>query len=283
VGGHIHRRTIAVLLGWALIVACVDLALLLRRDDDGPKAPPPTAARVDVPATSSPQQVAPPTVHAPSSTVDTTTRNASGTLGSPSDAGGSAKVSAAPPASDTTLPTAPRAPSVACHSELSLEDSPDAPYNFLCTEDGEPITWPTNRVTLYSAGLTGQQKSALQLALAEFQQASGLTVVRVGTPSADIVMTDGPLSNDEGGHASVHYTCSTSCAFDHADVILASDRSFTDGLWVTTMLHELGHVAGLDHVARSSEVMYPTLTLQSPLAYASGDRDGFAELARRRT
>jgi hypothetical protein len=44
------------------------------------------------------------------------------------------------------------------------------------------------------------------------------------------------------------------------------------------MVHELGHVAGLDHVQDRGQVMYPSISSQSPDGYGAGDRSGLAEL-----
>lgn len=40
------------------------------------------------------------------------------------------------------------------------------------------------------------------------------------------------------------------------------------------LLHELGHVVGLNHVASDSQVMYPTITRRASASYAAGDRAG---------
>jgi predicted Zn-dependent protease len=78
----------------------------------------------------------------------------------------------------------------------------------------------------------------------------------------------------------VHYACPRDCAFDRVTIQLSSTRELTNPWWITTVLHELGHAAGLNHVARQSEVMYPELGLLSPSAYSDGDIAGLQELAR---
>jgi len=42
--------------------------------------------------------------------------------------------------------------------------------------------------------------------------------------------------------------------------------------------HELGHVAGLDHVQDRGQVMYPSISDRSPDGYGAGDRVGLAQL-----
>jgi hypothetical protein len=44
------------------------------------------------------------------------------------------------------------------------------------------------------------------------------------------------------------------------------------------VLHELAHLVGLDHVEQRSELLYPTISTQSPDGYGPGDRAGLARL-----
>jgi hypothetical protein len=48
----------------------------------------------------------------------------------------------------------------------------------------------------------------------------------------------------------------------------------------TLYLHELGHVIGLQHTGRRSQVMYPSLSSSTPSHYAKGDRAGLKKLGR---
>jgi hypothetical protein len=45
-------------------------------------------------------------------------------------------------------------------------------------------------------------------------------------------------------------------------------------------LHELGHVMGLDHASRRSQIMYPSLNSSTPAHYGAGDRAGLKKLGR---
>lgn len=46
------------------------------------------------------------------------------------------------------------------------------------------------------------------------------------------------------------------------------------------LLHELGHVVGLNHVGSNDEVMYPTIIRRGHAGYNAGDRAGLARLGR---
>lgn len=46
------------------------------------------------------------------------------------------------------------------------------------------------------------------------------------------------------------------------------------------MLHELGHVVGLEHVANTHQLMHPMLTGSSPKGFGAGDRAGLARVGR---
>ncbi len=47
------------------------------------------------------------------------------------------------------------------------------------------------------------------------------------------------------------------------------------------ILHELGHVMGLDHTSSKEQLMYPTLTSATPKGFARGDRAGLARIGAR--
>lgn len=65
----------------------------------------------------------------------------------------------------------------------------------------------------------------------------------------------------------------------------AQNKKFAAGFGSGTtrgelLLHELGHVVGLNHVAQSAQVMYPTIRKSSRTAYASGDLTGLKRVGR---
>jgi hypothetical protein len=269
-------------MAWALLVTALDLAAVWRHDDGGSPEPVAGGRAIEAPILTAPPTTVPPSTSTTTAVPPPTTASRGTATGAKTadGSGGGAAIAPPPPSTIPTTPTEPAEPSVHCDSELALEDAPDAPYSFLCMRGDRPVTWRQQQLTLHAVGLSVDQQTALQAAIAQFQEAAGFTVIQVSNAAAQIEVSVGDLSNGEGGHATMHYTCTTTCAYDHAAIVLSQEKSLTEGVWVTTMLHELGHVAGLNHVSRSSQVMYPTLTLQSPLVYAAGDRAGFAELRR---
>jgi hypothetical protein len=44
------------------------------------------------------------------------------------------------------------------------------------------------------------------------------------------------------------------------------------------LLHEMGHLVGLDHVSDVTQIMYPSLSSSAPDGYGAGDRNGLARL-----
>jgi hypothetical protein len=67
----------------------------------------------------------------------------------------------------------------------------------------------------------------------------------------------------------------------HAVVLPSTEVSPTFGPGVTTgnlLLHELGHVVGLDHVTEAGEIMEPDLGPQAPDGYGPGDLQGLYAL-----
>jgi len=143
-----------------------------------------------------------------------------------------------------------------------------------------PVTWPNDTITLFASRLSPEQQGALTAALPQWESQGRFTVTMVSSAAAaNVTVSSRALTTTEDGRTFVHYICATTCAFDHADIELSSTRSLTNPLWITTVLHELGHAAGLNHVARNNQVMYPEIGLTSPAAYADGDIAGLKVLA----
>lgn len=277
-------RLLRMLLLAALLLFSADVGRLLTYDGDDEPAPPaavttPTTTGTTTTGTGTGTVSAPPVVPAaaPVGTGEPgTTPTQSGT-----QAGSDVVLPPPPvatPSTDAPDPSAP--PVVVCKEDPVLEDSPDAPFDFFCMSGGQPVTWATRNVTLHASGLDAVQTSALQLALAQWQTQGDFVVTQVASAAgADITIEPSALESSEGGYTSIRYTCTDTCAFDHAAMQLSSSLSLTQTVWIPIILHELGHVAGLSHVARDSEVMYPILGLESPVAYGAGDIAGLQALA----
>jgi hypothetical protein len=253
-----------VLLAAAVLVFTADVAYLLAHRDSGDV--PVGKAVVALPSEIAPPPPAP--VEPPPTSPGSSAAGSNVSVDPPSPA--------APPSADGPAP-----PTVTCKEDPGIDESPDAPYDFFCRAGEVPVTWAARELTLYVTGLDSLQSSALAIALAQWQTHTGFVITRrVNVPDgADITIEPAPLDTAEGGFTSVRYGCAAACAFEHADVQLASTLGLTDTLWVPIILHELGHVAGLSHVSRSSEVMFPVLGITSPVAYGTGDIAGLRALA----
>ena len=278
------QRTVSAVLVWALLVAAVGVVVALLwhqtpRPSAAPRSRSPSTIPAAVPRVETPE---PAPASQPAATTPLTAVAPARVAPEPSaEPEPSENSDPTPPGPPTTVAGSVSAPAVAvsCHADLALQDSPDAPYSFLCTSGTTPVSWPDNTIRLFTTGLTPAQNLALPVALAQWQSQAHFQVTIVNTAeAANVVVTSAALSNNEDGYTSMHYVCEAACAYDHADVRLTSSAQLTKTSWVTTILHELGHVAGLNHVARHSEVMYPQIESNAPVAYGSGDVAGFRAL-----
>lgn len=185
-------------------------------------------------------------------------------------------------------PGNPAPGSISCATDLPLAQAPDTGYDFLCTQGGRPVTWSTDRIAMYSSGLTAAQRAALAAAVSQWARPAGFTVSDAPTPAAaDVTVTGmalgaGQVGYVEDGYTTVSYRCDPACAYYSARMELSTSVTLTADGWVSTILHELGHVAGLNHVSRLGEVMYPYLTAVPPVTYTAGDLAGLRLLASER-
>jgi hypothetical protein len=270
------RRTAGAVLVFALLVAAAGTVIALQRDhhrDPSAAAP----ARSPAATTTAPAPAVPEPPSAPAPTAVAGAHLAPATSAAPD----SGEAPSPPPSELPRIAGEVTAPAVAvsCRPDLALAASPDAPFSFLCTAGTTPVSWPNDTIRLFTSGLTPAQTAALPAAVAQWQSQARFDVTLVTSVSdANVVLTNAALSNNEDGYTSMHYMCEARCAYDHADVRLTSTAQLTKASWIATILHELGHVAGLNHVTRISEVMYPEIDAGSPVVYGSGDLAGFREL-----
>jgi hypothetical protein len=83
---------------------------------------------------------------------------------------------------------------------------------------------------------------------------------RIATPSGDVAYVSGTVYLDPAKFS-------------------AALQEFGPGVARALILHELGHLVGLAHVADPAAVMFPTLT-GAVAGYSPGDRAGLAALGR---
>lgn len=168
----------------------------------------------------------------------------------------------------------------------------------------EPIRWVLNTERAPLAA-----KADVTAAMAIIEQASGLRFQFEGTtpeqPSLErsLIVRDGPaerwapvliawvgddqhglpLDDDERG-AAVPVAVSTTAGesqFVTGQIVLNAQKDLASGFrdrassWGATILHELGHLVGLDHVDDAAELMYAT-SGSGPVTLGPGDRRGLA-------
>lgn len=177
----------------------------------------------------------------------------------------------------------------------------DSSYEFLQRDQftGDPTTWRSCepiRIEVNPDGAPDGWEDNLDQAIDEISEASGLEMTIVGTTDRRPDFEDRPapfrdappvlvawadpdevpkLEGDTVGLAgprtSGGFYVTGTVAFDSrqfGDI----ERNGADKLQRAIMMHELGHLIGLDHVQDELQLMYPTTTFQVGLG--NGDREG---------
>ncbi len=131
--------------------------------------------------------------------------------------------------------------------------------------DGETDEQPLAQREAYQPDRYGERWAPILIAWAP-------TLVMPENPSVEAAGLAGSefRTNDDGDSVYV-----TGSATFNASTDLAS--GYAGQTWGQVIVHEMGHVVGLDHVEDPMSVMHPRVTLR-PAAWGDGDRRGLWEL-----
>jgi hypothetical protein len=155
------------------------------------------------------------------------------------------------------------------------------PYAWECTHaDGTPVRWSTDTIALWIDGLTPAQTDALQTAQEQWTPHTGIVLVPASSAAtAQVVLTEVPTLDalPDLGPDVVEYAVTkvhqTGGYYDHATVQVADVSLLDADTWLDTMLHELGHVAGLGHVMAGDQIMRRVVGVPQT-SYGDGDLAG---------
>jgi len=260
--------------------------------DAAPAAPPAT------PAPGVPAAAPPATIPA----IPPTTATVPPTSAPPAATPPSTTVARPPAVPPTTAPSADERQAAAAPVE------PAGPYAFLALDQGRPVRYDPCKPIHYSVNLTEAPANAaadLQEAVRRVSEATGMTFVYDGTtnevPTSHrdlhganrlpsgwppvVVAWARPSETDLFTPGSIGEGGSTWSGFPGHEVyvtgLIVIDSSQNDklapGFGATSLgavlMHELGHVVGLDHVTDQTQLMFANVTAK-PAVYGTGDLAG---------
>ncbi len=177
-------------------------------------------------------------------------------------------------------------------------------------DDGTPVRWdPCEPVTWTTRPSDPEWLRAVAAdALATLGATTGLQFRHVEAPAADgvdaLVGPARPLTDGSGTWLPVLVTMTTPAESQwlseadralalpvtvdgqfvtgqillQSDVVLTPDTASRDGSWGAALMHEWGHVVGLDHIDDPDQLMHG-VALPGVAAWGSGDLRGLRELA----
>lgn len=180
-----------------------------------------------------------------------------------------------------------------------------ASYRFLGTQDdGTPVAFPSCRTIEYVVRRDHEPDGGAQVlaaAIDEVSRVTGLRFAEVGpddssaasspfapvevlwqTPTqnpalaGDVAGQAGPVQVSAPGHPAVYVTGAVQLDGPQFGTLLGQRNGVAPARAV--VLHELGHLVGLDHVDDPSQLMHPTAN--GLRGYAEGDLAGLAQLGR---
>jgi hypothetical protein len=211
---------------------------------------------------------------------------------------------AAPKATPTTAP----APSAASRQAAALAEPGSDHYAFLTTDQGKPVRYDPCKPIHYTANIAlapANGLADLHEAVRRVADATGLTFVYDGlsdeVPTSKrelhgdntldtgwppvIVAWTRPGDTDLFSPGSVGEGGSTWSGYPGREVYVTGlvvidatqngrlQPGFGPSSLGAVLMHEFGHVVGLDHVADQSQLMYATVT-NKPAVFGAGDRAG---------
>lgn len=194
---------------------------------------------------------------------------------------------------------------------LTWPDDPEPVHAFLATVDGRPVTYTSCRpirVAVYPAGGPANAEELVEEAVARMRHATGLDIVITGVFGGNAanwgfeaapVHPDDPISVSwqdgeaiaqltddiaglggsrvvEGRNGTQHLVAGTVAL--SRDYFATLEERGDDEQALAVLLHELGHVFGLDHVDSKRELMHPTLGRVT--SFGPGDLEGLRRLGR---
>ena len=277
----------------------------------------PAATPVAAPPSTEPPSAEPPTTERPTTTAaPPATAPATTAVKTPTaatKATPTSKPTVAPTPTTTPPATAPPAPATTPAAAADPND-PATHYAFLAMDGTRPVRYdpctpvhyvvntaeaPANGlddlteavarlsaatgITFVFDGLTGEVPAAHRGMAKNDRYPNGWPPVLVGwaQPAESDLLTGGAIG--EGG--STWYGAAGSEAYVTGVVVIDGSQTaklnpgFGGNSLGAVLMHELGHVIGLDHVDDTSQIMFATVT-DKPAVFAPGDLSGLRQLGR---
>lgn len=173
---------------------------------------------------------------------------------------------------------------VSTHKEAGLMtvcwEGGQAYYDYSC-EGQEELRWDRNRIPL---DVSSSENTEVRAAVDEVNNQIGCEILRftpnLGSDAADVLIeTDGALGTSltSSGGITSHTQISEVGMQAHVSIMGVTDPHYR----VRVLVHELGHVLGLDHDDFKASIMYPTMTITANMQltrFTNHDRNLLREI-----